>query len=439
MCRKRLMINASAYIERLKHSTFFKSVLWVAGGTAAAQFVGIITVPIVTRLYSPSDFGIFSVFSSFLGIGAQISTLRYSVTIPLAESEDTANDLIKLSLLTTSLLTILLSIILLFSTNHFGLWFSIPQARDYLWLIPLAFLGAGLYETFSAWAQREKNFVVIARTTLSRGVSSSAVKIALGYFHITPLGLLLGLLVSQWAGIGSLLCKYIAEQKHFLFAMSIRRIIHVAKRYYSFPVYQTWSRLLLALGAQLPAILMATFFGTQAAGLYGLANNLVNMPMNLIGTSVAKVYYAEIARYGKSRPDKILTLSTSILKKLFLVGIVPFIFIFIGGPHLFSFAFGQKWWDSGTYARFLSFVILTRFIATPIAHCFDVLERQPIQLFINVTRVALVILIFWLCRLLTFSPMTTVIIYSGLMTLFYILVLIIIIFSLRREIKERHR
>jgi O-antigen/teichoic acid export membrane protein len=68
---------------------------------------------------------------------------------------------------------------------------------------------------------------------------------------------------------------------------------------------------------------MASFFGIKAAGLFGLAHSMINMPMNLIGTSVAQVYYAEIAQYGKARPDKILQLSWSIVKKMFLIGLLP--------------------------------------------------------------------------------------------------------------------
>jgi len=418
--------------SKIKTNTLFKNILWVAGGTVAAQAIGILTTPIVTRLYSPADFGIFTIFAAFIGIAGQISTMRYSVTIPLAETEDIADNVIKLCLLITFSLSLLLYLAFLLFGDLFVARYAVPQAAKYLWLLPLCFLSAGLYETFSTWAQRKKYFQIIARTSLSQGISSAAIKIGLGWFGIKPLGLLFGLLVSQLAGTGSLFLKYIKEKPNFFRNLSWRSISHVAKRFHRFPLYQTWSRLLLALGAQLPAILMASFFGIKAAGLFGLAHSMISMPMNLVGQSVAKVYYAEIAQYGKARPDKILQLSKTIIKRMFFVGIIPMVVIMIASPWIFSLVFGKEWGDSGIYARLLAIIILTRFIASPVAHCFDVMEMQGTQLFLNVVRVIMILIIFWVCSYFGFSSFTTINIYSISMSIYYAFMIGVIIFSMKR-------
>lgn len=420
------------FISKIKKNTFFKNVLWVAGGTAAAQAVGILTTPIVTRLYSPTDFGIFTVFAAFISIVGQLATMRYAVTIPLAETEDIADNLIKLCLLITFSLSILFWLSCLFWGDYITIKLAVPQAAKYLWLLPLCFLGAGLYEIFSTWAQRKKYFQIIARTSLSQGVSSAIIKIGLGLLGIKPLGLLFGLIASQIAGTFSLFLKFIREKQDFFRTFPWRDMANAAKRYYMFPVYQTWSRVLLALGAQLPAILMASFFGIKAAGLFGLAHSMINMPMNLVGTSVAKVYYAEIAQYGKARPDKILQLSKSIIKRMFFIGLVPMAVIMIAGPWIFSLAFGKEWWESGIYARLLAIIILSRFVSSPIAHCFDVLEMQGTQLFLNIVRVLLIIIIFVACKALEISPFGAINIYSISMSIYYAFMIIVIFISIKK-------
>lgn len=424
------MLNS--LITRINKNPFLKNVLWIAGGTAAAQAITILSTPIITRLYTPADFGIFTVFAAFIGIVGQLSTMRYSVTIPLADSEDLAENILKLCFLITFLFSLLLWFITLLFGDYFTAKTSIPQAKPYLWLLPLCVLGAGLYEALSSWAQRQKYFKVIARTSLSQGISSAGIKIVLGWIGIKPFGLLLGLFASQVAGSGSLLIKLVKEKPYFFHKYSWQGIKVAAKRYSSFPLYQSWSRLLLALGAQLPVILMASFFGVKAAGLFGLAHSMINMPMNLIGASVARVYYAEIAQYGKERPDKILRLSWSIIKKLFLIGIIPMGIIIIAAPWLFSLVFGDAWHDAGIYARLLAIIILTRFVSSPIAHCFDVLEMQGTQLFLNIVRVLLIIIIFAACKSLEVSPFGTINTYSISISLYYAFMMAVIFISIKK-------
>lgn len=417
-------------IERFSKSPFFKNVVLLAGGTAAAQAISLLTAPITTRLYTPADFGVLTVFAAVLGIIGQLSTLRYSVTIPLAEDEDLAYNVLKLCFLITLSLSFLFEAGVLLFGDYFATRFSAAPVAPYLWLLPVCLLGAGLYEALSSWAVRRKYFKVIAQTKLSQGLSSSGIKIGLGWLGIKPLGLLLGLLASQVAGTGSILLKLLKEKPRFFSSISWIGIGYAAQKFSRFPLLQSWSKLLLSLGVQLPAIFMAAFYGAEVVGLFGLAHSMVNMPMNFLGTSVAQVYYAEIAQYGKSRPDKILKLSLLIVKKMFFVGIIPMGAIMVAGPWMFGFIFGAEWHDAGVYAMFMSLLILSRFVSTPIMHCLNVLEKQLTQLLINIIRVISTALIFIVCSNYGLSSENTIIIYSIFFFFFYIFVMAIILYIL---------
>jgi len=191
-----------------------------------------------------------------------------------------------------------------------------------------------------------------------------------------------------------------------------------------FPLIQSWSQLLLALGAQLPVLAIGFLYGVEVVGVFGLAQNMINMPMDLIGQSVAQVYYAEISKYGKNNSDQIYKLSVSIIKKLFLVGLIPFGFLLVLGPWIFKLVFGPEWFEAGVYARILSILILFRFISSPIMNSLNVLEKQKIQLWLNTLRVILVLLIFYLAKKIGFSPEKAIIIYSVSIAFFYIYVIL---------------
>lgn len=61
----------SAGLTRLKallpRSSFARNVAVLAGGTAVGQAIVVLASPILTRLYTPEDFGVLAVYTSFLG------------------------------------------------------------------------------------------------------------------------------------------------------------------------------------------------------------------------------------------------------------------------------------------------------------------------------------------------------------------------------------
>lgn len=413
--------SRSIYKEKLKNNIFFQNIAIVAGGNVLAKLIGIMAMPIITRLYSPEDFGVFSVFLSVSGVAGSLATMRYAVTIPIAKEEKLADNLLKLCLLiTVSLSLLLLACIVLFG-DLFTEKFSVEQIKPYLWFLPIVFFAQGIYEALNNWAVRYRDFRLITRTKISQSISSSVVKIGLGAFQFLPLGLFIGHISQIAAGIGSLTLKLKKVRPSLFDKFSWSEIKLAAIRYKKFPLIQSWSQLFLSLGAQLPVLLIGSFYGVKVVGVFALAMGMINIPMDLLGQAVAQVYYAEISKYGKNNPQKIYNLSVSITKNLFWVSLIPVTILIVFGPWLFSTIFGQEWHDSGLYARYFSIVVLTRFISSPIANIFNVFEKQGLQLFLNILRVVIVTLIFFISHLLRFSANEAIIGYSIVFPLYSII------------------
>jgi len=390
-------------------------------GNIAAKAIVILSMPIITRLYAPEDYGVFSIFSSITAILGSLATLRYAVTIPIAREEKDADNLLKLCFSITFSLSLLCFISILLFGNYFIEKFSAEQLRPFLWIIPLVFLGQGIYEALDNWAVRHKKFKLITLTKIRQGVSSSVIKIGLGFVGIAPLGLFIGKIAEIFAGIGNLTLKLVKEKPSFFKKYSWTEIKFVAKRFKKFPLVQSWSQLLLALGSQLPILLIGVFYGSYVVGVFGLAMGMINLPMDLIGRSVAQVFYAEISKEGKNNPQKIYNLSVSITKKLFLISLIPVAVLIVLGPWLFSTIFGPEWQDAGLYARYFSIIVLTRFISSPTVNIFNVFEKQELQLFLNISRVVLVTLIFYISHLMKYSESEAIIVYSIVFPLYSII------------------
>ena len=413
-----------SYWIKLKNNIFYRNIAIVAGGNIAARLIGIVTTPIITRLYSPEDYGVYSIFVSIFGIIGSLSTLRYSITIPIADNEDSADNILKLCFLITSILSFLLFLIVSIFRDSISRYYDSENLKPFLWLIPVAFFFIGIYEALNNWTLRQKQFKVITRTKLNQSISSSAIKVGLGAMKIGPWGLFLGQIAQEAAGIGTLFSRLLKARPTVFKSFSWDSIRNIARRYKNFPLVQSWSQLLLALTAQLPVILLGSIYGTKVAGIFGLANSMVNLPMDLIGQSVAQVYYAEISKYGKDNRPRIYSLSLSISKKLLLFGMIPTVFFILFGTQFFSIVFGNEWHEAGTYAQLLSIYVLFRFISAPIMNCLNVLEKHALQLKFNISRIILLLLIFYISYKLKLTINSTIFFYSIINGILYLLIIV---------------
>ena len=85
--------------NKFKSESAVKSVFLLAGGTAIGQAIYVFVTPILSRLYSPSDFGVLAIYAALLSILGTFTSLSYHLAIPLPEEDASAINLLVLSCL----------------------------------------------------------------------------------------------------------------------------------------------------------------------------------------------------------------------------------------------------------------------------------------------------------------------------------------------------
>ena len=78
---------------------FSKNVLTLVSGTAIAQIIPIAISPVLTRIYTPEEFGIYAIFTSIVIIFSVISNGRYELAIVLPEKDEDAINIFALGLI----------------------------------------------------------------------------------------------------------------------------------------------------------------------------------------------------------------------------------------------------------------------------------------------------------------------------------------------------
>src|SRR6185295_7745972 len=100
-------------IRALGSSAFLRSVGTLVGGTVLAQAITALTLPVITRLYSPSDFSLLAVFGGMLAVVAVAACLRFDVVVPIPERDDDAFNILAMSLLWAVVISVMLELVVL--------------------------------------------------------------------------------------------------------------------------------------------------------------------------------------------------------------------------------------------------------------------------------------------------------------------------------------
>lgn len=404
---------------------FSRSVTVLARGTVLGQAITVLVSPILTRLYTPEDFGVLGVYASILGIITVVASLRYEYAIPLPEDDQTAANVLAFCFILLLGMSLLSWFVVWRLGEQIVVWANVPGLKPYLWLIPLGMFGAGTYQILNYWAVRKRDFPRLARTRLSRGVARAALQVGVGFAHSGPLGLLLGQLAGETAGSASLGLAAWRKNRALFKAVSLQGIRWAGTKFRRFPLFSSWGSLINALGIQVPQLLFAAFYGAQVAGWFALGQRVIAGPLNIVVDSVAQVYFGEAARLAKDNPKAMRHLFLKLTGRLALAGGLPIAVSCALAPLFFTFVFGQEWETAGRYAQILAVMFAVRFAVVPLSHSLNILERQDLFSAWEGTRLILVAGGLLIGHIWKASHVTAVAIYSLTMLVSYVLLWII--------------
>ena len=362
-------------------SRFITNVLKLVSGSVIAQALGILLVPIITRLYSPGDYGAFQVFLSISSILAVLSCLSYQLAIMLPKEEEDSANIVTLCIALVSIISVVSGGVFILFSGWVGETLNTPGISQYLIFLPVVVFLNGLFVVVNYWLSRRVRFGTLATAQVANSVSSKFVQIGTGFGSASPLGLILGLIAGYGAALLVML-RGIREDLPLFRSVSLSRITYLAKRYRRFPLFTSWSTVANSASLQVAPLMLASFFNPAIVGFYGVAHMVVNMPMSLIGSATGQVFFQK-ASEEKNRTGSVKTVVQEVHQRLVSIGIFPILILMIIGEELFALVLGAQWGTAGGYARILAPWLLLVFIASPLSTIFSVLEKQTIGLAFN--------------------------------------------------------
>jgi O-antigen/teichoic acid export membrane protein len=409
----------------LKRKGFGRNVMTLTGASLAGQLILAFTLPILTRIYSPHEFGIYQAYVTVLGFGLVIAALRYDTAIVLPKSDKTAIDLAVLSLLIVGCFTLLFlictsALILIARKNLFG---GLSLVLSYC--LALSFCFGGASQVLNYWALRRRAFVTSGNGRVAQVSSQSMFAVIGGHFHPAAVMLIVGDMGSRFICMCWLGGAALKETAGTLNSLTKAGLNIALRRYLNFSLISSFSSLVNTLTLSLPLLLLIHFYGANTAGLFALADRVLSMPAALITASLSQVYLSEASAIRHTDPCGLRSLYWKLILVQSLMGIGPFLFVAVCSRWGFVWAFGASWREAGLYAQVLSAAYFVGFVSGPVGLTLIVLERQKWQLLWDCGRLLSIVLAMGLARWLGFGVLPSLAIYGIAMAVCYVIHIIV--------------
>jgi O-antigen/teichoic acid export membrane protein len=363
-------------LQNIKNNTYILHIITLMSGTLIAQIVTLAFIPIITRLYTPSEFGLYSLFLSIVSVLGLISSWKYDQAIMLPKSDKDAQALLFLSLIITFAMVFFVSLVLIIFHNFFINYFHGNTLL--IWLIPIGITLLGTLQIFNAYSSRKQFYRQLATIKITNSFTISSVQSISKYF-LQFNGLVFGKLIADTLSLLLLLRFHILKNTLQLKVVSKKRILVNAKKHNHFPKYQSFTVFLNATSQNLPVFLLASLYSPEIAGYYALTMRVLQVPSSMIGSSTRTVYYQKASKmYANGK--NIFNLYKKTTLALLKIFIIPFTIILFFGEDLFSFIFGNKWLTAGTISQILIFWTFIGFINSPSVMTYSILKLQKVQM-----------------------------------------------------------
>lgn len=363
-----------------------------------AQVIGLIVYPILTRIYSPEDFGLLNLFLSISGVLVILSTAEYYNAIVLPKKDKEGVEVFYLCVCILLFVVGFTTLSVLFS-DEIARLFNTPALANYYWLMPILVLVLGGWNILNYWYVRCARYSSISRYQLFQSTFSAVTKIGFGHFGILQGGMIYSIVIAPTiALIISLLTLFRQKVMSCWTRPSWNDIKFVANRYHKFPLYSLPRSFVNMVAGQLPVLLLTPLFGAQYVGWWSMALLLGFMPISMITKSIYQVLYQYTTdRVNNNQPIGVYFRRFTIF--VLVIGVPLFGILYWLLPDLILLFLGEGWDETGVYLRWMLPWLLSSVLTASTGFLADIFFKQQIgfafEMLTAILRVIGVLLGVW--------------------------------------------
>jgi O-antigen/teichoic acid export membrane protein len=399
-----------------KKNSTKKNSLYLLIGLSFSQLINFLTLPIITRLFTPDDYGVFTIAMTISTFFIIISTLNYDKAVILPKEESKSKNLLRIIVINSVALS-LISVAVVFLAQLSKLPLLIEKGLTgtvLLLIIGITFFTA-IYQAFYYYNNRFDRYL---KMSMSRIIMSVVfVGLAILFPTIYRDSSVEYLLIAQLVSVFGV-CLFLYMPKQFpistwKFRKSRAGMVETAKEYSSFPKYNVPHAILDIVSANLIIVIITILYNMAYVGLFAVVLRVLKAPISLIGTSLSQVYNREVAKMLQEKQyDRVRSKTKGLIIKLIFVSTPLFIVFAFFSETIFDLFLGEKWVGAGKIASILIIWISINFISSPISQTYILVGEQKKALILSGAQNVLLVIYFGFAFFLKLEFMTFLLYFS---------------------------
>jgi lipopolysaccharide exporter len=367
--------------EFIKAGGFRRDAAVLFSTTAVARGVLIVSMPLVARVFAPSEVGNWQLFVSIATVAGVVACWRYELAIPLPEQESKAKDLVQVSMAIAALMAALLALVLWVAREPFVRWVATPQLDAYLWYLPPFVFLLGIEQAATYWLTRTGEFTRQGTSRLLKSGLSTGAPLALAPFLEARSALLIvGSCFGQLASTALLLWKRqrepVATSTEAQPSLPrLQRWREVMLEYRNYPLYVAPYAFVSQFAKRVVYMLLASFASQNAVGYFTMAMQFTLVPVTFVTAALNQAFYRRTSIAGGDLRS-LEALVNKVLRLQVIAALPPFVLVVLHAPLVLGFLLGPGWEETAGYVAWLSAPSMMQFLTAWLDRVFDALGRQ---------------------------------------------------------------
>lgn len=403
--------------------------------TVAGQLIGLLSAPVVARLYLPEFYGVATLVITVASTLAIVAALRFEQAIVIADTDDDARQLERVSLysvLTVGLVSLAVgAFVFIWPTEGIREFFG--ERRFLILAVPVLTVLAAMANISRKKLSREKNF-----SQVGVGMFVNSVTVPVSRIVTALLTSASSLLLVVGSLLGWLLELFTLRSK-----VGSSRVTHsppgglasVAKRYRDFPLFSLPEGFVSNISIQLPVFALGAIYSPAVVGMYALAVRLIRLPTMAVSTSVSQVLVRTLKDHSMEGKSLVRPVVLSTLGLFAIAGAVGVGIFFFATPVLTIFL-GENWGMTGPIAKTLVPWIVGGVAIIPTNMVLIVERRQGLWLAIQSGLLLIRLAIFIYAALAGLEVIETLWLFSLSSAGYYLATFLGVLWRLRSGVKN---
>jgi len=365
---------------RLFKNFFILDFAKLLSSNVVSQLIAILIVPILTRIYTPEQFGFFALLMSLSSILIIFSCFGFEKALVICQNKLERNIMVNFCFRVLLINFILISLVLIFFSFFKKKLFFDNQFNYIFFLVPILVFVGGLRNIFFNIANSQGRVNAISISTINGSLINNLLAILLGFLNI--FGLIVSKIVSEIVSL--VILGYFGNKEKKIFkSFNFKEYKLLISKFRKYPFLSMPSNGMNEYIKQIPILFLSTLQSAASAGIYSLSDRVITKPLAIVGQAVSVPFKRKATiEFNSKGSCRHILLQTFLF--LFLISILPFTLLYFFAPALFEFIFGSEWKLAGVYVQILVPMFFMQFISSPLSFVLFVANKIEFDFIIHI-------------------------------------------------------